>query len=89
MKQLTISTMLISLFYFPQLAFAKSPYFISINTAGHVFESNRNIGDTFLLGIGLGYHFNEHFNATVRLYTGKYDIQYPETNQSCTTDQLT
>ncbi|KPA17076.1 conserved hypothetical protein, secreted [Candidatus Magnetomorum sp. HK-1] len=75
MKKLSITTILIILF--PLSTFAKSPYYMSIHTAGHVFESNRNIGDTFLLGLGLGYHFNKHLNAAVRLYTGKYKIQRP------------
>ena len=64
----------------PLQTFAQSPYFISIHTGGHVFESNRNIGDTFLLGLGLGYQFNNRLSAAVRMYTGKYDIQYLKDN---------
>jgi hypothetical protein len=89
MKKLSIKTILVILFLLPLSSFAKSPYYMSIHTAGHVFESNRNIGDTFLLGLGLGYHFNQHFNAAVRLYTGKYKIQYPKYNQTCISDRLT
>ena len=89
MKKLSITTIFIILFNFPLSTFAKSPYYMSIHTTGHVFESNRNIGDTFLLGLGLGYQFNDHFNASVRLYTGTYKIQYPQYSQRCISDRLT
>jgi len=82
----TIKYIFILIIFMPLTAEAQSPYFISLHTGGHVFESNRNIGDTFLLGLGLGYQFNNRLTAAVRLYTGKYDIQYSRDNQTCTTD---
>ncbi|MBF0449987.1 MAG: porin family protein [Candidatus Magnetomorum sp.] len=86
MKKFYIPLIIMVLYSTPLPIFAQSPYYISIHTAGHVFESNRNIGDTFLLGLGLGYQFNKRLSAAVRLYTGKYEIQYPLYNQTCTTD---
>ena len=82
----TIKYIFILIFSLPLTAGAQSPYSISIHTGGHIFESNRNIGDTFLLGLGLGYQFNNRLSAAVRLYTGKYKIQYPIDKQICTTD---
>ena len=51
MKKLQITIILI--FLYPLTVFAQSPYFISLHTGGHVFENNRNIGDTILFGLGL------------------------------------
>jgi len=82
----TIQYIIILIIFIPLTVEAESPYFLSLHTGGHVFESNRNIGDTFLLGIGFGYHFNNRISAAVRLYTGNYDIQYPIDNQTCTSD---
>ena len=86
MKKLYIFIIGIIIYLNPLQSFSQSPYFISLHTGGHVFESNRNVGDTHLLGLGLGYQFNKRFSAAVRLYTGKYEIQYPKDNQICKTD---
>lgn len=85
MKKLYILLIMV-IYTIPLPTFAQSPYFISIHTGGHVFESNRNIGDTFLLGLGFGYQFNNRLSASVRMYTGKYDIQYLKDNIACTID---
>jgi len=85
----TIKYIFILIIFMPLTAGAQSPYSISIHTGGHVFESNRNIGDKFLLGFGLGYQFNNRISAAVRLYSGKYEIQYPIDNQICTSDSKT
>ena len=89
MKKKLIITVLLILFFYPLPTMAKYPYYISIHTAGHVFENNRNIGDTFLLGLGLGYNFNNRLSTAIRFYTGKYDIQYPKDNQTCIKDSKT
>jgi len=85
MKQL-IKLIVTLILFSPLPTLAQSPCFISLHTGGHVFESNRNIGDTILFGFGLGYHFNKRISASVRMYTGKYDIQYTKDNRTCTTD---
>ncbi|KPA11231.1 outer membrane beta-barrel domain protein [Candidatus Magnetomorum sp. HK-1] len=83
------SIIFLFLIFSPLPSFAQSPYFISLHTGAHVFESNRNIGDTFIPGIGLGYDFNKRISAAIRLYTGEYKIQFNKDNETCETETQT
>jgi opacity protein-like surface antigen len=88
MKKIHISLIACLLIFFSKNATAQSKYFAGIHTGGHVFESNRNIGDTFLSGLVIGYDFNEKISAAVRMYTGKYKVKYARDNLTCTTDSI-
>jgi len=82
---LIIAILLVNTF---DIASANSSFFAGINTGGHVFESNRNLGDTPLGGLTFGYHFNDRISAAVRVYTGKYKIRYSINNQTCATEYI-